>query len=217
MSQTTTLPVTGSGAERPTGRRRTTLVVAGLVLVLAVVALVWVLRGGDDKVPYSDAASTGTLTLCGADGKPVTSGSTTKAPFVERAVGATAATGALAGPGRAATLYAFQPRKGTDAQEWSGQILTAASDYTSTAHPMAQATDQDVPLRNFLTAFPPEWDGIVQLRLSLSSPQTGVGATYDSVSIKVDGSSWKVVGPTGTASCTAGSATSHETTAGSGR
>lgn len=217
MSQTITEPRAVPGAARPTGRRRTVLLGAGAVLVLAVVVLVWVLRsGGEDTVPYRDASSTGSLTLCGADGRPVTSGSTSTAPFVARAVGASAAPGAFAGAGRSATLYAFQPRQGTDSQEWSGQLLTAASDYTSTAHPMAQATGQDVALKSFLTAFPPRWDGFVQLRLYLSSPQTGEGATYDSVSIKVDGGSWKVVGPAGTAGCTDGSATSHETTAGSG-
>lgn len=221
MSQTTTAkPGTGPSNEHgtavPVWRRRPVVAGAVVVVLVVVAAAAWLLRSDDDQVPYSDAQSTGALTLCGADGKPVTSGSTGKAPFVSRAVGATAAPAAFAGAGRTATLYAFQPRQGTESQEWSGQLLTAASDYTSTAHPMAQATDQDVPLTNFLTAFPPQWDGLVQLRLYLSSPQTGEGATYDSVSIKVDGSSWKVVGPAGSASCTDGDATSHETTAGSG-
>jgi hypothetical protein len=217
MSQTIVKPGTAPSDRTPPWRRRPVVAGAVVVVILAVAAATWLLRSGDAEAPYADPQSTGTLTLCGSDGKPVTSGSTTRAPFVFRAVGATAAQGALAGTGRTATLYAFQPRQGTGSQEWSGQLLTAASDYTSTAHPMAQATDQDVPLKNFLTAFPARWDGFVQLRLYLASPQTGEAATYDSVDVQVDGGSWKVVGPTGTASCTDGTATSHETTAGSGQ
>lgn len=218
MSQTITAkPASGPSAATPVWRQRRVVAGAVVVVLVVVAAAVWLLRSGDDKVPYVDAQSTGTITLCGSDGNPITSGSTGKAPFVSRAVGATAASGAFARTGRTATLYAFQPRQGTESQEWSGQLLTAAADYTDPAHPMAQATDQDVPLTSFLTAFPAQWNGFVQLRLYLSSPQTGEGATYDSVSLKVDGGTWKVAGPTGSASCTDGSATSHETTAGSGR
>lgn len=218
MSQTATVePSTGPGAQQPLWQQRRVQVAAILAVVVLAAGATWLLRSGDDKAPYTDARSTGTLTLCGADGKPVTAGSTTKAPFVSRAVGATAASGALGGAGRTAALYAFQPRQGTDSQEWSGQLLTAASDYTDPTHPMAQATSADIPLTSFLTAFPARWQGFVQVRLYLSSPTTGEAASYDSVDVKVDGHHWKVVGTPGKASCTAGSATSHETTAGAGQ
>jgi hypothetical protein len=212
-STTTTTPGTPASID-PAPRRRQLLIGAVVLVLVAAAAVIWLLNSsGNDKVPYTDTRSSGTLTLCGADGKPVTSGSTGRAPFAARAVGATAVHGPAAAAGRSATLYAYQPRPGTGSQEWSGQQLTAASTYTNAKHPMAAATTKDIPLQDFLTAFPPQWNGLVQLRLYLTAPQVGVGDTYDTVNVKVDGSSWKVVGNAGTASCTAGSATSAETTA----
>lgn len=210
-STTAPQPVTGP-SPAPAARGRRVVLGAVAVLVLVTVAgVVLLTRGGSDEAPYTDARSTGRLTLCGADGKPVTSGSTTRAPFVARAVGSTGVTGQAAATGRTATLYAFQPRQGTDAQEWSGQQLTAAATYTNPRHPMAEATSKDIALRDFLTAFPARWDGYLQLRLYLASPVTGAGAQYDSASIKVTGDRWKLVGTAGTASCTGGDATSSET------
>lgn len=208
MSQTTTEPGTESTAA---ARSRRGLLVAGLVVVLVVAgALTWLLRG-DGGAPYEDAASTGALTLCDAQGNVVTHGSTKDAPFVARAVASTAAQGLAAEQGRTATLYAFQPREGAEPGEWSGQQLTAASTYTNVAHPMAQATGEDIPLQSYLVAFPARWDGFVQLRLYLAAPAAGQGTTYDTADLKVDGDAWERVGPRGTGSCTDGSAVSAET------
>ncbi len=210
MSATTTAaPGAAPSQESPATRGR--LLLGGVVVVaVLVVAGILLLRSGTSTVPYVDARSSGTLTLCGADGKPVTSGSTNDKPFVTRVVGATAATGEVAGAGRTATLYAFQPRNGAESEEWSGQLLTAGSTYTNTAHPMAQATSKDIALKDFLIAYPPRWNGFIQLRLYLASPAVGVAAKYDTADIQIDGSSWKVVGKSGAASCTDGDATSNE-------
>ncbi|MCW2786818.1 MAG: hypothetical protein JWP74_3335 [Marmoricola sp.] len=216
-SSTIATPATGPSSPAPASRGRQVLIGVVVLVILAIVAAVLHLRsGGDSKVPYSDVRSSGALTLCGTNGKPVTSGSTKAAPFIGRAVGATAAQGSAAGAGRIATLYAFQPRQGAETEEWSGQLLTAASTYTNVKHPMAQATKADTALRAFLIAFPPRWDGFVQLRLYLAAPGAGIAATYDTANIQIHGDTWKLVGAAGTASCTDGDATSNETTAGNG-
>ncbi|MCW2753554.1 MAG: hypothetical protein JWQ32_965 [Marmoricola sp.] len=204
-----TAPILGT----PASRRLPVLVGAVVVVLIVTVVAVRLVGSSNAKVPYVDARSAGPLTLCGADGQPVTSGSTTQKPFVSRAVGATAVPGPAAGSGRTATLYAFQPRNGAESEEWSGQLLTAASSYTNTRHPMAQATAADIALKEFLIAFPPRWNHLIQLRLYVASPASGIAATYDTTTIRIDGDSWKVVGKAGTASCTDGSATSNETSA----
>jgi hypothetical protein len=197
-----------------TPRSRWLLLCAVVVVIGVVVAVVvWLLNrdDSDNGVPYKDAAATGVIGLCDSHGKAITSGSTKIGPFVWRAVGATAAPAKLAAPGRTATLYAFQPRPGVDPSDWSGEQLTASARYTNPAHPMAQATAQDLALNDFLIAYPPRLSGLIQLRLYLGAPDQPLStASYDATDIKVSGSSWRVVRG-GTVSCTAGSSESLET------
>jgi hypothetical protein len=168
--------------------------------------------GGSDKAPSHDAASTGRLTLCDRSGQRVRSGSVTAKPVIWRAVGATKAGSLYDVAGRTATLYAYQPRAGVDPTQWSGQELTAAARY-QTDHGIAQATRADVALKSFLTAFPAQDHGFVQLRLYLGAPnQPQSTEHYDSVDLKVSGSSWKAVDP-GQGSC-AGDSVSVETLTG---
>jgi hypothetical protein len=200
-------------AEAPSRNRRRIIggVLALLVLVGAGVA--WASTRGADEVPYTDPLAAGTLTLCDAAGHRVTSGSVKAAPFVARAVGVTPVAGDTAElAGSNATLFAYQPREGLGAGEWSGQQLTAASSFTQADHPIAQATTKDTSIGDFLAAFPATWDGFVQLRLYVASPTYRVAQKYDVVDLKVDGGDWSVVGKAGAASCTAGDATSSETT-----
>lgn len=213
MTQATTEP--GAPPTSAARSRRGLLVVVLLVVLGGAGVLTWLLRG-DAEAPYSDASASGALTLCNAQGNVVTKGSTKDAPFVSRAVASTAAKGLAAEQGRTATLFAFQPREGAEPGEWSGQQLTAASSYTNAAHPMAQATDEDIPLQSFLVAFPTRWDGFIQLRVYLASPSAPQGGTYDTADIKVDGDSWERVGPSGTGTCTDGDAVSSETRSPSG-
>jgi hypothetical protein len=182
-----------------------------LVGVAALAGVAWARGGSDGTAPYRDAAATGSIGLCDAHGRQVTSGSTGAKPFVWRAVGTTRAPAAYAGAGRTATLYAFQPRPGVPAHEWIGRRLTAGGEYTNPAHPMAAATAADVALRDFLVGYPARDDGFVQLRLYLAAPgQPPLTARYDALDLKVSGSHWHAVGGRHV-SCTSGSAVSFET------
>ncbi|MFL6160261.1 MAG: hypothetical protein ACJ72D_29580 [Marmoricola sp.] len=213
MSTSTPIKPSPEADATATPRKRQLLIGAVLALVLVAAVVAWALtRGSDETVPFKDPRATGVLTLCDADGHRVTSGSVKAAPFVARAVGVTPAEGSkavLAQTG--ATLYAYQPREGLGAGEWSGQQLTADSSFSNASHPIAQATTKDGSLQDFITAFPATWDGLVHLRLYVASPADGIAASYSAVTVKVSGSTWKVVGKAGTASCTAGDATSSET------
>jgi hypothetical protein len=196
--------------------RRVLLVGAVVVVAVAVAVTVWVRHGASSaaRVPYTDAAATGFVGLCDRHGHPVTAGSINTAPFVWRAVGSSAATGAYAGTGRTATLYAFQPRSGVDPAGWSGQQLTASSSYSNTAHPMAQATAKDINLAEFLAAYHALDAGVVELRLYLGAPNQPLATqSYDATDIKVSGSSWHVLRG-GTVGCTDGTAVSLETRVG---
>lgn len=196
-----------------TVRGRVTLAGPAVVLLAALVTglIAWLRHAPDDRVPYHDAAVSGSIGLCDRNGHEVSSGSTTGAPFAWRAVGTTAAVGDYARTGRSATLYVFQPRAGVEPQLWSGRLLTAAGEYTNPAHPMAAATDADVALHDFLAGYPAIDHGFVQLRLYLSAPglptQT---ARYDALDIKVSGHTWRAVGGA-PVNCAAGNSVSFET------
>jgi hypothetical protein len=161
-------------------------------------------------VPWTDSSVTGFLGLCDSHGQPVESGSLDAAPFVTRAVSSVAAPSPYGEAGRTATLYAFQPRQDLPPGKWSGDMLTASTRYTNPAHPMAEATGGDLSLADFVSEFPPSWDGLIQLRLYLGAPsQPPLTVSYASTTVKVTGSTWSVVSG-GTASCTSGQATSIE-------
>jgi len=211
--------MSSSTRSRPPAPR--TRVAGWVVLAVAAVAAVsvtwWVRNGGDDaaKAPYHDPAATGSVGLCDAKGRPVTSGSIEAAPFAWRAVGTTAAPATYAGAGRTATLYVFQPRAGADPGSWSGRALTAPASYTNRAHPMAAATTRDVSLADFLAGYPARDAGYVQLRLYLGAPNRPENtSTYDALDIHVTGSTWHAVGGAAV-DCRAGTAVSFETQVGS--
>lgn len=162
-----------------------------------------------DGVPYVDPAVTGSIGLCDVHGHNVLTGKTTDNPFVWLAVGTTAAPAQYAAPGRTAFLAAYQPRKGAEPGEWSGYPLTPSSRYSNPQHPMSQFTPVSGSLQQFLVRYPPQWDGLVQLRLTLAgSNRPPRQAAYDATDIRVTGDTWQVVRG-GTGPCTAGSATSE--------
>ena len=161
-------------------------------------------------VPWTDTAVTGSIGLCDRSGHPVESGSVDTTPFVARAVSSVPAAPPYNKPGRTATLYAFQPRPGVAPGEWSGDMLTASTRYSNPAHPMTEATGADLSLAGFISEFPPDWDGLLQLRMYLSAPdEPAQSLSYASTTIKVNGSTWSVVSG-GTGPCTAGTAESLE-------
>lgn len=163
-----------------------------LVVVVAVGSYVVLNRSADDKPPYIDPAATGTLTLCSSDGKEVTEGKVSDAPFADLVVGSSSAPSAYANG--LASLFAYQPRVGHDASEFSGQPLTAGSTFTDAAHPAAEVTEGATTLGDHLQTFPATWDGYVQLRLILTSSGAPARTTeYDAADILVDGTEWKLV------------------------
>jgi hypothetical protein len=158
----------------------------------------------------ADNYAQGYVGLCNKQGQNITSGSVYDKPFVWRAVGSVAAPTPFNSSSRKATLYAFQPRPGVDASEWSGTNLTAATHYTNPSVPMAQATHRDLGLSDYLNDYPPEVSGVVELRLFYSAADTGFSTSYAASFIQVHGTSWTLI-KGGTVNCTAGRATSPET------
>jgi WxL interacting protein linking bacterial and host surfaces len=162
------------------------------------------------KLPYTDPYSHGYVGFCDKNGNNVTQGSVYDKPFVWRAVSSVAAPTAYAGVGRKATLWAAQPRKGIDAGHWSGQALTASTNYTNPSVPMVQATNRDYALSDIINAFPPQWDRLLEVRIYFSAPgESGDQSTYAAADIRVSGTTWTVVSG-GKVDCNAGSAVSPE-------
>ena len=145
-------------------------------------------------MPYSDPNATGVLGLCDKAGHSIDHGSIHDVPFVWRAVSSTPAPSPYDKDGRTGTLLAFQPRPGVDPGQWSGDLLTASGHYASAAHPMAQSTDRDEPLSDFLTSYPTKVDGLIQLRLYLGAPgEPPYTLKYAATDIRVTGDTWAVV------------------------
>ena len=187
-------------------RRLANIVVA--TGVLALTASFPAVRASAYTVPFNDPNAHGFIGLCDRSEHPITSGSLDDVPFVWTAVSSTPAPSGY-DKGKA-TLYAYQPRPHVDPSQWGGRMLTSSSSYTNPAHPMAQGTNGDSPLLWFVQAYPPQWDGLVQLRMFYS----GVNLTtdlspYPATVLRVTGNNWSVVSG-GTVSCTVGKATSAE-------
>lgn len=157
----------------------------------------------------SDQYAQGYVGLCNKQGQNITSGSVYDKPFVWRAVSSVAAPVPFNGSGRKAILYAYQPRPGVDASEWSGDEMTTTTHYTNRAVPMAQANRRDFALSDFLNEYPPEVNGIVELRIYYSSVDVGFSTNYAASFIQVHGTSWTLV-KGGNVNCKAGKAFSSE-------
>lgn len=175
-----------------------TVAVAVLVVVGVVV---WHAHTGTGSVPYADPAVTGRLTLCAADGTPLTKGSVTDRPFATAILGDTPASGGYAAQGRTATLLAAQPRAGVDAAEWSTLQLTPGQAYPNPSAPMVTPDRATTTLGQFLTAYPAVDAGWVQLRVVLGGRGLPTQTqTYAALDLHVSGDTWTVADP-GSASC----------------
>jgi hypothetical protein len=181
---------------------------AGLSVIPAVLLFAPAAQAATPPLPDPNAA--GIIGLCDRNLDPVSSGSTLTQPFVWRAVGATAARGPYAEKGGTATLYAYQPRPQVPASEWSGLQLGSSGHYSNTTHPMYQATGADSSLADFAAEFPPEVNGLLELRLYLGGPDLPLYVSkYDIAFVKITGTTWKVVYG-GTVNCKAGTSYSRE-------
>jgi hypothetical protein len=101
-----------------------------------------------------------------------------------------------------ATLFGYQPREGVSTSEFSGMAVTAASTLADPSRPAALVTEDAWSLADFVTAFPAEDDGFVQLRLYLGTADAGTlsDRPYDTADLRVDGDRWELLRG-GTASC----------------
>jgi hypothetical protein len=146
-------------------------------------------------VPYVDKGAVGAIGLCDQHGNPMTHGNIDTKPFVWKAVDETAAKAPYNVSGSSATLYAYQPREGTAPSEWFGTQISYSSAFTTPLHPTAALTGVDESLSSYLTAYPVEWDGLVELRMYLRAAGYPADTTnYDATNIRVKGNTWTVVG-----------------------
>ena len=144
--------------------------------------------------PFSDPATVGKLTLCDVRNHAVTQGSVDTKPFVWRAIGSAPPTGPYAGQRRTAALYGYQPVKGVDPGQWNGEFLTAGSHYGNALHPIAAATAVDPSLHDLLVAYPPKWNGLIQLRMFLGAAGAAtLTSSYNAAVIRISGSTWSLV------------------------
>lgn len=183
------------------------VLVVGAVIVAAV--LLWPGQDQEEKqdraataAPYDDPQAGGSLTLCSEDGEAVTEGSAEDRPFADVVVGETALPSQLDPEGAVATLYAYQPRAGVGTDEFSGVAITAAGALVDPERPAARVTQDSWSVDDFVTAFPATYDGYVQLRLYLGTPEAGTLSTtpYDTADLRVDDGRWELVRG-GDASC----------------
>ena len=167
--------------------------------------------GAVPAAPFTDSSVQGYIGLCNQAGQQITSGSLTDTPFVWRAVSSQPAQAPYNAARRTAILVAYLPLQQLPPGDWSGSQLTSSSRYTNPQSPMAQATSQDISLAGFVSAFPPQWDGFIQLRMFLGAPdEPAYQRHYPSLNVYVSGNTWTAVGG-GPVNCNAGSAESLET------
>ena len=154
-------------------------------------------------MPYDDPQSGGSITLCSMDGKAVTEGNVDDQPFAGDRARIDGTAGDLDPTGAVATLYAYQPREGVSASEFSGTAITAAGLLADPNRPAALVAENAWSIGDFVTAFPADFDGYVQLRLYLGTPAAGTlsDQPYDTADLRVDGDRWELV-QGGTAACT---------------
>jgi len=164
-----------------------------------------------DNIPFKDPNWQGGIAFCDAKGHAVTSGSLTAVPFVWTAISSVATPAGYTGKFGKATLGVFVPRKDVDPGEWFGKQFTAASTYTNNKHPIAQATYGDAPLVSLTSQAPPQWDGLLQVRMYFSNANTPPLTTpYPATVIQVTGNTWHVVKGASVA-CNVGKGVSLET------
>lgn len=166
-----------------------------------------------DSLP-SDPNAHGYIGLCDGHGHNVTAGYVDAKPFVWTAVSSTPASATMQGPGENTVLSINQPRSGVEPEEWSGDELTATSFYSKRSAPAAQATRADLSLATIIKEFPPQEDGLYELRMYYGRLDHGTyGATYPATFIQVSGNTWHVV-KGGTVDCTDPGGISNEVATG---
>jgi hypothetical protein len=188
--------------------------VAGAIVMLSGAGAFTASASPSATAPYSDPAAAGTITLCDAQGHAITSGSTSTAPFVWTAHSSFVPPPAYSKPGRTAFLLAYQPRQNVPAGSWSGGLLSAASRYDDAAHPTVQFTKLDDALNQFTSSYPPQWNGLIQLRMYYGAPDEPTYSLRYAASdllVSSDGGTWTSLDPGPSSACDTGKATSVAT------
>ena len=162
-------------------------------------------------VPFQDTNVAGWLTFCGHNNQAITSGSLDTQPFAWKTISSSPAPAGYRNSKARASLFAFQPIQYVDPGDWSGAQLSAATIFSNPDHPVTQATYGDVSLLGFTQAYPPHWDGLVEIRMmwsGVNEPQLTM--PYAAAVIRISGSRWTLV-KGGNASCSQGKGISVET------
>jgi hypothetical protein len=161
------------------------------------------------NVPYKDSSSSGALGFCDANGHEVTSGLITDQPLASFAVSSYRPPAPFDQPDGSATVFAYQPREGVAPGAWSGLQLTAASTYTVPQYPKVEVLSADKTISNMVTSYPPQWDGILQLRMYFGAPgQSIFKGHYPTADIQISGKAWKILRGGGVSCTKSGSASS---------
>jgi hypothetical protein len=193
---------------RRSTRGAAALVVAALAASLSLVVGAVPGFAATGKVPFTDPAQVGLLTLCDKGNHRITSGSITAQPFVWKAVSSAPAPAKYEQGD--ATLYAYQPIKYEDPAFWSGFQLNGAAYFSNSKHPATASTVQDQPLAAFTTGYPLHWNGLLQIRMIYTSVGRGaLHTTYPAAVLRVSGKRWTLV-QGGSTPCTASAALSTE-------
>ena len=165
------------------------------------------------RVPFTDTNVDGWLTFCNQKNQPVTSGSIYAQPFAWKTISSAEAPAGYRKSTARATLYAYQPLQYIDPGDWSGAQLTAGSVYSNPGHPVSAATAVDVPLVNFVQAYPPHWEGLVEIRMMFSGvDEEQLMTPYAAAVLRITGTTWTLV-EGGGGSCSQGNGISMETAA----
>ena len=146
-------------------------------------------------LPFHDQNATASIGLCDAKGNPITSGSIDSHAFVTAAAASAPAPANYTPDKKAkATLYAFQPRQGVDPGEWSGFQLTGGSVFSDGQHPLVAGTNLDPSLREYMSAYAPRWDHLIQLRIYYTATNRVISRrSYPAAVLKVSGNTWTLV------------------------
>jgi hypothetical protein len=149
------------------------------------------------KPPWEpDHQSKGGLLFYNANGKKITSGSLTAAPFAAYVQGAVA----VRKGDTKATLFAYLPKQGQVPGQFTGEQLSTSDSYPNSkaptalrksALPLVSLTKNDETLGEFFQDFPNPsksgnaYSGVYELRLITSKPGATGTPTYDSADIAV--------------------------------
>jgi hypothetical protein len=162
--------------------------------------------GGSTPPWEPDASSVGSLTFYNAQGAQITGGNITDAPLAAYVVGSSS----LRSGDTKATLFGYLPVSGQLPGQWSGEAISASTNYPNgsapgalgtSALPTVSGTSSDETVSVLQSDFPnldsssDGYAGIYQLRLKTSATGKTQTSTYDSADIKITGSTWSVVYP----------------------